>query len=142
MTYIKIENGIVVQKQPHKQEGFIEVNVPVVCGMIANSDGTFSNPPVPTPTPEEILNDFMDQIEYWLDHVAAERGYKSMERLVGYVGDPVPLWDAEGQAGLTFRSAVWVKAIEIQEAVMAGKRSLPTIEEVIKEMPEIEWPEQ
>ncbi len=88
----------------------------------------------------QLLQQFMNQIESWLDQVAAERGYKSMERLVGYVGDPVPLWDAEGQAGLKFRSAVWVKAVEIQEAVIAGKRSMPTIEEVIKEMPEIEWP--
>ncbi len=96
----------------------------------------------PEPTPEEILKQFMEQIESWLDQVAAERGYKSMERLVGYVGDPVPLWDAEGQAGLTFRSAVWVKAIEIENEVLAGTRPIPTIEEGLAEMPQIEWPEQ
>ncbi len=87
------------------------------------------------------IKQFMDQIESWLDQVAAERGYKSMERLCTYVGDPNPLWDAEGQAGLIFRSAVWVKAIEIENEVLAGTRPIPTIEEVIAEMPVIEWPE-
>ncbi len=99
-----------------------------------------ANTPPPELTQEEILQQFMDQIENWMDQVAAERGYKSMERLCTYVGDPNTLWDAEGQAGLTFRSAVWVKAIEIENDVLAGTRPIPTIEEVLAEMPTINWP--
>lgn len=43
MAYVKIENGIVIQKQPNQEEGFIEVDDNVVCGQIF-SDGEFSNP--------------------------------------------------------------------------------------------------
>ncbi len=96
----------------------------------------------PPPTPEEILRQFTGQIESWLDMVVAERGYKSMERLVGYLNSTNPLWAAEALAGIEFRDAVWIKSIEVQTDVVAGKRSLPTFEEVIAEMPSIQWPEQ
>ena len=33
MAWVKIENNIVVQKQPYQEEGFVEVADTVVCGM-------------------------------------------------------------------------------------------------------------
>lgn len=44
MKYAKIENGVVAQVQPNKDTGFVQVQDDVVCGMIDNSDGTFSKP--------------------------------------------------------------------------------------------------
>lgn len=38
MKYAKIENNIVVQVQPDKQEGFIEVDDSVICGMIKSGE--------------------------------------------------------------------------------------------------------
>ena len=46
MKYAKIENNIVVQIQPNKQEGFIEVNDDIVCGMVKQSDDKFINPDI------------------------------------------------------------------------------------------------
>lgn len=44
IAYVKVENGVVVQKQPYFEEGFIEAPDWVVCGMLY--DGTaFTNPP-------------------------------------------------------------------------------------------------
>ena len=34
MAWVKIENNIVIQKQPYKENGFIEVEDSVFCGMI------------------------------------------------------------------------------------------------------------
>lgn len=49
--YVKIENGVVVQKQPYFEEGFIEAPEWVVCGMLF--DGTnYTNPPVVVPPPQ------------------------------------------------------------------------------------------
>jgi hypothetical protein len=42
--FVKIENNIVVQKQPYNEEGFIEVGDDVHCGMLY-SKGKFVLPP-------------------------------------------------------------------------------------------------
>lgn len=42
--YALIKEGIIVQIQPNKQDGFIEVPEDVVCGMILQDD-VFVNPP-------------------------------------------------------------------------------------------------
>lgn len=34
--WIKVENGVVVQKQPNFQDGFIKVSDDVICGMVQN----------------------------------------------------------------------------------------------------------
>jgi len=44
MAFVKIENGVVVQKQYKAREGFMEVPDTVVCGML-HDKGEFSNPP-------------------------------------------------------------------------------------------------
>jgi hypothetical protein len=45
MKYAKIINGIVVQTQPNKQDGFIEVADDVVCTQIQEGE-LFVNPPI------------------------------------------------------------------------------------------------
>ena len=60
MRYALIISGVVKQVQPNKQDGFIEVENNIICGMLC--DGTsFSNPVIaPTPpTKEEQLNNLI-----------------------------------------------------------------------------------
>ena len=33
MAWVKIENNIVIQKQPYQEDGFVEVSDDVICGM-------------------------------------------------------------------------------------------------------------
>jgi len=56
MTYVLIESGVVLQKQPNPQDGFIEASDGVVCGMLYNSEtGEFTTPePPPTPIPQVV----------------------------------------------------------------------------------------
>ena len=44
MTWVKIENNIVVQKQPYQEDGFVEVADTVICGMEQVGD-SFVVPP-------------------------------------------------------------------------------------------------
>jgi len=44
MAWVKIENNIVIQKQPYQEDGFVEVADSVVCGMIKQGD-SFVVPP-------------------------------------------------------------------------------------------------
>ncbi len=45
MKFVKIEDGVVVQKQPYAAPGFIEAPDDVCCGQLLQEDGSFSNPP-------------------------------------------------------------------------------------------------
>ena len=51
MAWVKIENNIVIQKQPYQENGFVEVADSVVCGMIQQGDSFV----VPTETFEEAI---------------------------------------------------------------------------------------
>lgn len=48
MAYIKIENGVVVQKQPSAQDGFIEFTDTIVCGQIYDEETHTVSNPIPT----------------------------------------------------------------------------------------------
>ena len=81
-----------------------------------------------------------DAIQARLDAFAQTRFYDDMKSLVGYAGDPDPTFDAEGTYGKNARSATWVTARTIQNDVRAGKRPLPTVAEVLSELPPLVWP--
>lgn len=38
MAFVKIENGVVVQKQPYAEDGFVEAPDDVVCGYLHDGD--------------------------------------------------------------------------------------------------------
>ena len=59
MAWVKIDKNIVIQKQPYKEDGFVEVLDSVVCGQIKQSDGSFVNP-----TPRELTYAEKRQQEY------------------------------------------------------------------------------
>ena len=51
MVYVLIEDGVVTQKQPNDQAGFVEVSDDVVCGMLF--DGVDFTNPIHAPAPAE-----------------------------------------------------------------------------------------
>ena len=99
----------------------------------------------PTPTPEEAAIAYQLEItmaiQNLLDTTAQQRDYDDIFTLISYVDDPDPTFDAEGQAAKTWRSAVWTTARQIKADVIAGTRPMPTVEEVLSEMPVFVWPE-
>ena len=54
----------------------------------------------------------------------------------GYVNDPNPAYHARAVALRDWSSSVWTALDEIQADVMAGNRSLPTLPELLAELPQ------
>ena len=87
-SYVKIENGIVTQKQPSKQEGFIKATENVVCGQIL-VDGEFVNPVI------EISADDTDRNEITkLEGLITRRAEREAKergdgKLIGYIGSEI-----------------------------------------------------
>lgn len=85
------------------------------------------------------LSGFTAAIEDHIEAVARERQYSSAVSCVSYLNDPNPAWAAEAQAFVAWRSAVWATVFAALSEVQSGKRQVPTVAELIAELPAIEW---
>lgn len=93
------------------------------------------------PTQEELQRQFTDSIQAHLDGFARTRNYDNIMSAATYATSTVPKFAAEGQYAVEARDATWAKGYEILDAVISGQRPMPTIEEVIAELPALAWPE-
>jgi hypothetical protein len=88
----------------------------------------------PTPT----IADFDAAME---DHLRAERearGYTTREP-DAYLNSVVPRWKRDAEDWVAHRDAVMLYALELMNAVAAGTRQPPTMEEFVTGLPSIAW---
>lgn len=84
--------------------------------------------------------DFAIAIQSHVDATAKARGYADGVALAGYSTSTIPSWSAEAQAFIAWRDAVWIYAYTELAKVNGGQRPVPTIAELIAELPTITWP--
>jgi len=77
---------------------------------------------------------FNNAIQTHLDNKAKEFRYDNMMSARSYAGYDNP-FQAEAQKLAVWASNCWVKAGEIEADVQAGNREMPTIDEVLSELP-------
>ena len=70
MAFVKIENGIVIQKSCSHNDGFIEVSDDVVCGQIQQGTAFVNQPPTPM-TAEQLIQMEMPTVQDQLDALFA-----------------------------------------------------------------------
>lgn len=96
-------------------------------------------------TPEEYevahrtLKSYESAVDELLKNTANERGYDSAYTCLSYMNSINPTWKAEAEAFNSWRDSVWLKCHEILNAVNAGTRPAPSIEELLSELPQIDW---
>ena len=90
---------------------------------------------------DEIQADFTAAIQAHLDRFARTRNYDGIMSAATYATSAVPKFRAEGQYAVEARDGTWAKGYELMDEVLSGQRPLPTIEEVLAELPALEWPE-
>lgn len=54
MAYVLVSNGVVVQKQPYHEDGFIDAPDWVVCGYLYDGQNFAPPPPPPEPVPQSV----------------------------------------------------------------------------------------
>ena len=138
-----VSEGASVLTEKEKDEagitGFEQYVSPETAYINNNGEIVFTPPPEPTQEEiaEQIQQEFTNAIQSYLDTKAQELNYDSCLSVCSYVDTGVAKFDAEGKAFRAWRSAVWTKGYEILDKVLAGKRKLPTKEELISELPEL-----
>jgi hypothetical protein len=96
--------------------------------------------PAHVPTEKEIQEQLEQGIEAWMNTVVAERDYDSIDTCIArYTDSPNPKYAREAKAVRDWNTAVWDKCWDILAEVKAGKRDVPTLEEVIAELPKLDW---
>lgn len=101
-------------------------------------------PEPPMPTAQDIINEYDNAIEQWLDSTVQQRNYKNVESCISYVGDANPKYAREAEAVKAWRSAVYTEAENILAIYLGSNAyldnaSMPTIEQVIAELPQLDW---
>ena len=92
------------------------------------------------PTRAEIQKRLTDGVQNWMDNIVQERNYDNVHTCVGtYLYSPVEKFRLEAEAVRDWVSYVWAKCYEILAQVEAGERDIPTLEEVIAELPVLVW---
>ena len=81
-----------------------------------------------------------DAVENWMNSIVRERGYDDVTTCIGrYYNSPVDKFKAESRAVSAWVSAVWQSCYTILDEVLAGKRTAPSEQELIIELPKLTW---
>ena len=95
--------------------------------------------PVHVPTAEEIQQQLTAAVQRHMDTTVQTHGYDNILSACSYVNTGIERFDIEGSACRAWRSTVWDKCYDILAEVQAGTRAVPTAEELISELPKLEW---
>lgn len=80
-------------------------------------------------------------VDRHVDETAQQRGYNSAAHCATYVSSTIPSWAKEAQAFVAWRDVVWVSVFQFFAEVQMGERPAPNSpDEIIAELPAIEWP--
>jgi len=94
----------------------------------------------PPPTAEQIIARYTAGVQKHLDDFARTRNYDDILSACTYATSIAPKFKAEGQYCVEARDATWAKCYEVLAAVEAGSRPMPTVDELLAEMPVLTWP--
>lgn len=75
-----------------------------------------------------------------LDAFARTRNYDGILSAASYATSKTPRFAAEGQYCVDARDAHWAACYSIMADVQAGVRPMPTVDDVLAEMPALAWP--
>lgn len=85
---------------------------------------------------------YVDAVQAMLDAKARERNYDGILSACTYATDSIPKFQAEGQACVAWRGAVWDKCYDVLAQVQAGSIAQPSLAELLAMLPTMEWPDE
>lgn len=90
-------------------------------------------------TEEQIQAHLTQVVQNYMDKTVQTRGYDNIHTACTYSSSTDETFRAEGTACVAWRDAVWRKCYDILAEVKAGTREIPTEEELLAELPVLDW---
>lgn len=87
-----------------------------------------------------IRKEITDAVMQMMDEFVATRNYSSMLSCVSYAQSTNPQFAAEAAYAISWRDDVWENCYQILSAVQNNLRPVPTVEQVLSELPVPTWP--
>ena len=94
---------------------------------------------VPAPVVLPGAEMYVYAVQAALDTKARERNYEGILSLCTYANSENVTFKAEGKAGVVWRDTAWDYCYKTLDNVQKGKRTQPTIEAFIAELPKMDW---
>lgn len=88
---------------------------------------------------EQLTKQFTASVQKWMDNKAQERGYDNIISACTYADSTDEKFAAEGKAAKEWRDKVWRHCYDVVAQVVSGNRDIPTISELLAELPKLEW---
>ena len=86
-----------------------------------------------------------DAVQNWMDgKVHREKDYDNIASACSYIQSTDPVFQSEAEVCVAWRDRVWRYCYNVLDEVMAGRRSIPTVEELLAELDAelpLVWPE-
>jgi hypothetical protein len=82
-----------------------------------------------------LVRQITEYVQEHLDAAARDKGYDSILSACSYVSSTVPKFAAEALVYVALRDAAWSTCYAILADVQSGNRPMPTLQEVIAELP-------
>lgn len=87
-----------------------------------------------------LIASYTDAVQARLDAFARARGYDSILSACTYATSTVPRFAADAARAVSLRDETWDTCYQILAEVEAGQRPVPTLAELIAELPALTWP--
>ena len=91
---------------------------------------------------KQAMAPYKKAIDKYMNDFARTRDYDSMASAASYEGDIDPQFALEGDYCKGMRSQVYRAAWSIFGAVKTGLRPMPTVQELLDELPVLTWPDE
>lgn len=97
----------------------------------------YTTEPMPT---EAIIAAVTAAVQQRLDAFARTHAYDGILSACTYATSTVSKFAVEGQYAVEARDATWATCYQIMGDVLQGLRHMPTLDQVMSELPTLEWP--
>lgn len=91
---------------------------------------------------EQRFKDIQTAVQAVLDGKAKEKNYDNGFALAGYALSTNDTFRSEAGKFIAWRDAVWAKCYQILDAYKAGEIEMPSVENVLAVLPELEWDDE
>lgn len=92
-----------------------------------------------SPTPQDIINGLITQVQTYIDSVAIKAGYDSANSCISYMNSTNPTWKAAAIAMNKWRDDVWGFAFNEKSLILAGTLPVPTQAQLVAALPTAPW---